>query len=191
MRPSPERHRRNQSLVVEPLESISLTSAISTGGLGGAAHAVISTIPLPVVVALKGSTRSTYAVESPVPDVGATYTLQTSGKLAGLGRANVSGSINSLGFIAYGHARGTMLVAVAGGTLTLELTGPTQRGFSPLPRMLSYVITEGTGKFHNRIGDPVGEGTVDVILKPFHTSGERQGQGTVTLVFHPGIVVLE
>jgi hypothetical protein len=161
------------------------------GGLGGAAHAVISTIPLPELVALQGSTRGTYVLESPVPDTGAAYTIRTSGKVAHLGRAIVSGSLDSLGFIAYGHARGTLHVAVAGGALTLELTGPTQPGFSPLPTKFSYVITQGTGKFHNRVGDPVVKGVVDVILQSVDTGVARQGQGVVTLVFHPTIVVLE
>jgi hypothetical protein len=148
-------------------------------------------IPLPRLVALKGSTRGTYAFESPVPDVGTAYNINTAGKLAGLGHATVSGSLNSIGFIAQGRAGGTLLVTAAGGTLTLKLTGPVQPGFSSLPSTFSYVITKGTGKFHNRFGDPVGKGTVDVILAPAGSSAAISGQGEVKLVFHPGIVVLE
>ena len=191
MRSSPKRRRRNQPLSIETLESIRPLSGIPTSGLTEAAVAAISTIPLPHLVALKGSTRGTYASESSVPDIGATDTVRTSGKLARLGHAIVSGSLNSTGFIAHGRAGGTLLVTVAGGTLTLELTGPTQPGFSPLPTKFSYVITKGTGKFHDRFGDPVGKGTVDVILNPVNSSAAKTGQGGVTLVFHPGIVVLE
>jgi hypothetical protein len=53
------------------------------------------------------------------------------------------------------------------------------------------VITNGTGKFHNRIGDPAGKGTVDVILHSRSASTAKQRQGAITLVFHPGIVVFE
>jgi hypothetical protein len=116
---------------------------------------------------------------------------ETLGPNAASDLAPLSGSIQSLGFIASGHAGGTLLVTLRGGTLTLKLTGPTQMGFSPLPTKFSYVITAGTGKFHNRVGDPVGKGTVNVVLNPVNTSGAKQGQGTVTLIFHPGIVVLE
>jgi hypothetical protein len=191
MKPSLKRMRRNQPLSIEPLESIRLFSGISTFGLTRPAVAAISTIPLPHLVALNGSTAGTYTSESPVPDIGATYSVRTSGKLARLGRASVSGSLNSTGFIAQGRAGGTLLVTVPGGTLTLALTGPTQPGFSPLPTKFSYVITEGTGRFHNRAGKPVGKGTVDVVLDPVNLSVAGTGQGRVTLVFHAGAVVLE
>jgi hypothetical protein len=191
MRSRPKRRRRNQPLFFETLESKRLLSGIPTSDLTRAAVAAVSTIPLPQLVALKGSTRGTYASESSIPDIGATDTVRTSGKLAGLGHAIVSGSLNATGFIAQGRAGGALLVTVAGGTLRLKLTGPTQPGFSPLPTKFSYVITNGTGKFHNQFGDPVGKGTVDVILNPIHSTAAKTGQGGVTLVFHPGIVVLE
>jgi hypothetical protein len=96
-----------------------------------------------------------------------------------------------LGNVFEGRASGSLLVSVPGGTLTLTLTGPIQGGFAALPSKFSFVITRGTGKFHNRVGDPVGRGTVDVLLKPAAASPGTQAQGGITLVFHPGIVVLE
>jgi len=185
------RQRRNRPLGFEPLESIRLLSGLTMAGNGAAEAASTLAFPLPILVALKGVTRGTYTSGSEIPDVGTTYSVHTSGKFARYGAAAVSGSLHSLGFIAQGKAGGSLLVTVAGGTLTLRLTGPAQQGFSALPNRFSYVITKGTGKFHNQVGDPVGKGTVDVIIMPQGSSTARHAQGSVTLVFHPGIVVLE
>jgi hypothetical protein len=183
----PYRSRRNRPLEVESLESMLLLSTLSVNSPPVAA----TTIPIPIIVGLKGSAHGNYTSEQKNPDTGTTYSVFTAGRFEHYGPAVVTGSLQSLGNIASGKATGTLHVIVPGGTLTLTLTGPTQPGLSKLPTEFSFVITKGTGKFHNSVGDPVGKGTVDVTLKPNATGASpAHGHGQVTLVFKPGIVAV-
>ena len=184
------KHSRNRRLDVESLESMTLLSGMTAvvGHPLPAAQISSQAIPLPIIVGLKGTTHGTYTSSS-FPDVGTSYSVSTAGKLSGYGVGTVYGTLHSLGFIASGHASGTLHVVLPGGTLTLKLTGPTQKGFSPLPKQFSFEITKGTGKFHNATGDPVGKGTVNVTIKPGPGAG-LQGHGQVTLTFVPGIVAI-
>ena len=189
MRNGAKKHR-NQCLEVESMESLTLLSGMMAVVSHPLPTAQISaqTIPLPIIVGLKGTTNGVYTSSS-FPDTGTSYSVYTAGKLSGYGTGAVYGTMHSLGFIASGHATGTLHVILPGGTLTLTLTGPTQPGFSPLPKQFSFEITKGTGKFHNATGDPVGKGTVNVAIKPGPGAG-LQGHGQVTLTFVPGIVAI-
>ncbi len=182
---------RNQRLEVESLESMTLLSAMTAvvGHPLPPAQISAQAIPLPIIVGLKGTTHGVYTSSS-FPDVGTSYTVYTAGKLSGYGTGAVYGTLHSLGFLASGQATGTLHVILPWGTLTLTLTGPTQPGFSPLPKQFSFEITKGTGKFHNAVGDPVGKGTVSVALKPGPGGAGLHGHGQVTLTFVPGIVAI-
>jgi hypothetical protein len=174
---------RNRPLEVEPLESMTLLSGLTMLGAAPVEHPVTVAAASQVRVELRGTTRGDYTSEARIPDVGTSYTVFSMGRLARFGPAVVTGNLHSLGFISSGHAPGTLRVVLARGTLTLNLTGPTQPGFSPLPSQFSFVITSGTGRFHNAVGS----GTVDVTLKPdASSSSPTQGHGRITLVFHPG-----
>jgi hypothetical protein len=177
------RNRRNRPLEVEALESMMLLSGLTTMPTMAP---VAMTIPLPIIVGLQGTTRGVYTSSHHNPDTGTSYSVFTAGTFKHYGPGAVTGNLHSVGFMASGHATGTLQVTLPGGTLTLALTGPTQPGFSPLPTQFSFVITKGTGKFHNAVGDPVGKGTVDVTLKP----AMHGGAGQITLVFHPGVVAI-
>ncbi len=186
------KHPRNRRLEVESLESMTLLSGMTAvvGHPLPAAQISSQTIPLPIIVGLKGTTHGVYNASS-FPDVGTSYSVYTAGKFQGYGPGVVYGTLHSLGFLASGQATGTLHVILPGGTLTLTLTGPTQKGFSPLPKQFSFEITKGTGKFHNATGDPVGKGTVSVALKPGPGAGAGlNGHGQVTLTFVPGIVAI-
>jgi hypothetical protein len=180
----------NRPLLVEFLEGKSLLSAVATAAVPPRALPAPQYIPLPIIVSLDGTTRGSFKSSSPVPDVGRTYNVLATGRFAGYGVGVVSGTLHSLGFIASGQATGTLTVSLPGGTVTLSLTGPSQRGFSPLPTEFSFVVTKGTGKFHNKVGDPVGAGTVDVTLNPVAGSASLRQVGAITLVFHPQWVVI-
>jgi hypothetical protein len=80
-----------------------------------------------------------------LPDAGAAYQLHGTGRYGSVGPFTVTGSVHAVGFVASGHAGGTLTLASASGTLTVELTGPTQAGFSPLPRQFTYRVVHNTG----------------------------------------------
>jgi hypothetical protein len=110
-----------------------------------------------------GTLAGTYNLQNPIPDVGTVYQLTGAGVVAGLGRVSVSGSLHSLGFIASGQAGGTLTLVNHRGTLTVQLVGPAQAGFSPLPAAFTYSVTGGTGAYaHVR-----GSGKATVTLHPF------------------------
>ena len=61
-------------------------------------------------------------------------------------------------------AGGSLTVTTSRGTLTLELAGPVQTGFAPLPRVFGYRVTGGTGAYQGATGGgsiqlTLGEGT--------------------------------
>jgi hypothetical protein len=177
-----QRHRRNRPLHVESLESVTLLSGLSAH-LTHASHppAIVSALrAVSTPVAINGTTRGFYTSDSPIPDTGTAYHLVSVGSLRGVGFAVVSGDLHSVGFIAQGHATGTLNVLAARGSLNLTLTGPSQPGFSPLPTEFSYTISSGTGRFHNASGS----GTVDITLKPLTHHSPLSGAGRVTLTFH-------
>jgi hypothetical protein len=182
------RSRRKRPLEVEALESMVLLSTMTSLNTPPVAA---TTIPLPIIVGLKGATRGTYSSDQKVPDAGTTYSVLTAGRFEHYGPAAVFGSLQTLGNIASGQASGTLHVIVPGGTLTLKLTGPSQPGMSSLPTEFSFVITGGTGKFHNSVGDPVGKGAVGITLKPNAAGASpTHGHGQIVLVFKPGIVAI-
>jgi hypothetical protein len=98
--------------------------------------------------ALHGHGRGDYESAFVVPDVGRPYSLHGKVDLAGLGHFEVSGSLHSLGFISHGRAGGELTFSNAKGSLTLQLVGPDQPGFSPLPGAFSYKVVAATGAYH-------------------------------------------
>jgi hypothetical protein len=191
MRDAP-RNRRSRPLEVEPMEPKLLLSGANIVSVPPAPEPLlpILRLPLPIIVGLSGTAHGSYTSSQKVPDVGTSYTVSASGTFTTYGKAAVSGSLQTPGFIATGKATGTLNLAFVGGTLTLALTGPTEKGFGGLPSEFSFVITKGTGRFHNSVGDPVGKGTVDVSITPGATGTALSGHGLITLTFHPGIVVV-
>jgi hypothetical protein len=176
---------------LERLEELALMANLVPGA-PHAAHAplVEAAIPIPIIVGLNGHSQGTYTTHRKNPDTGTTYDLKTMGRFRGYGPATVTGKLQSTGFVANGRAFGTLEVVLPHGTLTLALTGPSQHGFSSLPTTFTYVITKGTGQFHNRVGDPVGRGTVKLNLIPPTTPTSLHDTGGATLVFHAGTVAL-
>jgi hypothetical protein len=68
----------------------------------------------------------------------------------------ISGTLHTPGFILQGHTTGTLVLSSAQGSITLQLVGPPQPGFSPPPSTLQYTITGGTGAY----AGAAGQGTV-------------------------------
>jgi hypothetical protein len=167
-------NRRSFKPMVEGCESRELLSGLSTH-LGAAWVARVSGTK---VVELNGMTHGHYVQTTVNPDVGSFVTLGGSGMVSGFGKAFVSGSVQSVGFIANGSARGTLVLAGPRGTLTLSLTGATQQsGPAPLPGTFTFKTVVGTDKFWN-VHD---QGTGSLTLTPNHSYG-LVTQGTFSLV---------
>jgi hypothetical protein len=84
-----------------------------------------------------------------------------------VGHAFVTGKLQSIGFIAEGHAQGDLFLAGANGTITLHLTGVEQQnGPKGLPDVFSFTVTGGSGKYSNVEDD----GTAVYVGIPGHTT---------------------
>jgi hypothetical protein len=188
------RSRGQRRPEVEPLESFTLLSGLATSTALATPMIPISVkvIPLPVIVSLNGTTHGTWSVLKTPPDTGITYSVTTKGSFVKYGAGTVNGTFHTPGFILNGKATGSLLVTFPKGTLTLKLSAPAPKGFPALPSELSFVVTKGTGVFHNKVGDPVGRGTVKVTLFPAPPSASATpvNGNRVTLEFHSGIVVI-
>ncbi len=124
---------------------------------------------------LAGQGQGTYTGNSLIVDAGVSDTLQGQANLARLGQVTVQGAVHGLGFIASGHATGTLTFTNDNGSVTLELKGPLQKGFSPLPTNWHYVVTEATGAYQDLQGE---KGSLQLTLTPDTTPGSPP-----TLVF--------
>ncbi|HEV3165440.1 MAG TPA: hypothetical protein VGZ22_15545 [Isosphaeraceae bacterium] len=136
-------------------------------------------------IVLNGTVKGQYTAERFNPDAGTSYKLFASGRIPHVGSSVVFGTLLTPGNLAQGRSGGTLTVISPGGSLTLQLTGPVQPGFSPLPNHFQFTITKATGKFH---GD-TGSGTVLVTLTP-DKGAPSPGlfgpqHGALTLTFGP------
>ena len=79
--------------------------------------------------------------------------------------------------MAKGKAHGLIVISTPQGSLTLRLTGPSQKGFAPLPDRFSFKITNSSGAYlHER-----GHGTAVLVFDPA-TPGADHGTFTLVLV---------
>ena len=78
-------------------------------------------------------------------DAGVTYTFNGTGHITRLGNVTATGTINGVGDALQGHANGTLTFTSAKGSITIEVTGPAQKMFSPLPQHFHYQVVSGTG----------------------------------------------
>ena len=95
---------------------------------------------------LYGSGSGSYT-QPLVVDAGISRQLNGRVSLQGFGTFNMSGWVQGTGMIQSGRATGHLVLSNPYGTLTLELHGPIQNGFSPVPSELVYSISGGTGSF--------------------------------------------
>jgi hypothetical protein len=167
-------------LYVEEMESRLVPSGAPLGhpGLGAALVAHDATL----APALGGTLTGTYTTTHANPDTGTQYTLSGSGTLNLLGKVTAKGTLHSLGNLASGHAGGTVTITVGKDTIVLQLTGPKQKSFDPLPTQFTYKVTKATGQFASLKGQ---HGTVDLTL------GKAMGTtpASFSLTIHPKIKV--
>jgi hypothetical protein len=162
-----------------------LESWVPLSGAAGAIHAgAVAAAMAPIVgrqgpvLALSGTVQGGYAISGLIPDIGKTYKFGVAGRISPLGQTGDNGQIHTTGFIARGVATGTMTIGAPRGTVKLQLTGPTQPGFAPLPSTMSYTINGGTGAYKKATGS----GTIAINLTSNLLS---YGFGLVSLTFQP------
>ncbi len=98
--------------------------------------------------ALGGSISGSYSTPPVHPVIaGQTVDLNGSGTVTPLGTVQATGTIEGVGSVAHGHATGAVTIAGTAGNLTLELSGPAQRGGAPLPTAFHYTILDENGSF--------------------------------------------
>jgi hypothetical protein len=130
-------------------------------------------------LALTGSVQGGYVVSGAIPDIGKNYQFGVAGRVSPLGQIGASGQIHTTGFIATGMATGTMTLAAPRGTVKLQLTGPAQPGFAPLPSTMSYTIMGGKGAYKKATGS----GMITIMLS---SNVFSYGFGLMTISFQPG-----
>jgi hypothetical protein len=130
---------------------------------------------------LHGTATGNYVGSSLIVDAGISDTLTGTAELgAKRGEFTVSGSVNGVGLIAQGEAMGQLVFTNANGSITISLTGPEQKAFSPLPTKFEYTITGGTGKYANLTG----HGKLTLTTFPAPTAFGLPPQGTFSLSFN-------
>jgi hypothetical protein len=111
----------------------------------------------PAIVGAKGQ-----ATEQLVPDAGTIWNLTGAGTTSGMGAVTVTGSVQGVGFIRKGQAEGTLTLNGADGSrVTLDLQGPEQPAFAPLPQTFHYHIVSSSGN----VALPA-DGQLELVLTP-------------------------
>ena len=77
-------------------------------------------------------------------------------------RASLAGFLHGVGFIVNGHAGGELTLRNGRGSITVDLEGSEQPGFSPLPQDFVFSVVGGTGAYRHADG----VGFVDIALHP-------------------------
>jgi hypothetical protein len=103
--------------------------------------------------AFAGWMAGEFAVRPVAADQGERIDFTGQGRLAHTGLVTVTGHLDGVGLIVHGQANGTITVSNRFGSVTFELAGPRQSGFSPLPTRLHYQIVGGTGRYTHAKGE--------------------------------------
>lgn len=149
---------RSTKLSLEALDDRVVPSATPLPGTGGAGSAQTYHSSHP----LAGTGDGTYAGRSLIVDAGAAYHLTGHGTFGALGAVRIDGTIQGVGMIQSGHARGTLTFTTAHGSVTVQLDGPVQGAFAPIPTWFNYHIVHATGHYA-ALKD---QGTLRIDLQP-------------------------
>ncbi len=148
--------RSNHRQAKPRLESLEAIAPPAAGAAGAAAHAAVSAaINHGPHLGLEGTFQGTYTQVFINPDAGRQQSLVGTGRLENLGAFKLTGTLHTPGFIARGHAAGTLTLANTKGTIKVSLVGPTEPGFGGIPSSFTYSITGGSGKYFGAHGNGV------------------------------------
>jgi hypothetical protein len=148
---------------VEELGARVLPSATIPVPTAATTTARVATTALTTVAVPSLTTHGRFTATSPVSGTGKSYTFDGSVQFGNLGFFAVKGSIQTVGNIRSGQAHGRITLTSGRGTLTLDLTGPTQTSFAALPTKFNYKVVSGTGVFAHYAG----QGTVQLSTQLF------------------------
>ncbi len=131
---------------------------------------VTSTLPPPptkppTVTTITGPSwtgQGRYTIAAAKGSTANTYTFQGTADFGSSGFFAVGGTIQAVGDKS-GQATGKIILSDPRGTLTLEVTGPTQSAKSALPAKFTYKVVSGTGFFSHYAGT----GTVQLVASLF------------------------
>jgi hypothetical protein len=101
---------------------------------------------------LRGQIGGTWSRVPTLPDTGGLQTLTGSGTVMPLGTVQADGQLHTPGFVPRGRTEVTLHLMAAGGSITVRLVGPLQKGFSGPPFTFRYTITGGTGNYVGATG---------------------------------------
>ena len=127
-----------------PLSIDCLESRIALSGVTPALVSVQSAAPYGT---LYGSFANVGGIGSGHVDAGITHNYHGAGYLPALGGVSIAGTIQGTGNISNGNAGGTFILTGPLGTFSLELIGPPQGSFAPLPTTYQFHSTGGTGAY--------------------------------------------
>jgi hypothetical protein len=112
-------------------------------------------------------------------DAGTTYQFSAISKLPHLGIFTVSGNITTLGNVMYGHATGQLTLTSVKGQITIDITGPLQKGGSHLPGHFTYQVISATGGYAS-LKD---HGVINLYLATTHAQTTDLPQGHFWMMF--------
>ncbi len=101
---------------------------------------------------LSGQIQGTWHRQPTLPDTGTLQVFSGNGSIQPLGQVQATGSLRAPGFVATGHTTGSFTLTAGPGSVTVQLVGPKQRGFSQPPASFTYTIVSGTGSFAGASG---------------------------------------
>ena len=130
-----------RSLQIDILEARAVPSLIP----GLTVPPMIAVPPIELAHPAHGHVTGSYTSGMHGVDAGLQDNFTGTGHIARLGDVTATGMIDGVGDAALGHATGTLTFASPKGSLTIDVTGPAQKMFSPLPQHFHYHVVSGTG----------------------------------------------
>ena len=125
---------------------------------GGVSAAVVK----PHHIALNGQVSGSYT-PAPDPDPGRSHMLAGSGTVSPLQQVTVWGKTIAVEY-ARGRATALILLSNDSGMVTLQMVGPIQKRFAPLPEHFTFKIISAIGKYYR--GTDTGKATLTEAQVP-------------------------
>ncbi|HLW68701.1 MAG TPA: hypothetical protein VKS79_25510 [Gemmataceae bacterium] len=121
-----------------------------------------STTPAQQSHALYGSGTGTYICTLEFMTVPSGYHFTGNGSVKSMGAVQMQIDVYGNGFNNNGSAHGTITLTNAKGSVTVQITGPSQPKLSPLPESFQYKIVQATGAYRGMTDT----GTLQLIRTP-------------------------
>ncbi len=133
---------------------------------------------LPSGSPLTGHGQGTFTSTGILIDVGPFYHLTGSADLRTVGQVSLSGTVEATSIDGPRHAGGDVTLRNGRGSVEVELQGPLEKGFAPLPDTFPYRVVTGSGAYAHL--QDQGKATLRLVPAPTVNPGGP-------IVFMPGI----